>query len=132
MSQHDVEVVRASFDAWTRGPEALADVCQPDIDWRAIEGAIDDVGPMHGLEAVQAYTRDWFDHFDDLRLEPEELIDAGDRVVAVQRLSGRAKASGVPTELRYAVVYTVRDGKIANGREYWTRQQALDALGIHQ
>jgi ketosteroid isomerase-like protein len=41
--------------------------------------------------------------------------------LAVQRATGRAKASGVETELRYAVVYTLRDRKIARGREYIDR-----------
>jgi ketosteroid isomerase-like protein len=130
MSRHDVEVVRASFAAWNRGSEALREVLHPNIEWRAIEGAPDDVGPMEGLDALQAYAQDWFDHFDNLRLEPEELIDVGDRVVAVQRLSGRARESGIETELRYAVVYTVRGDKIARGREYLTREQALEA--VHQ
>jgi ketosteroid isomerase-like protein len=48
----------------------------------------------------------------------------------VQRVTGRAKASGVTTELRYAVVYTVRDGKIARGREYIDRATALEAVGL--
>ena len=132
MSQDDVEVVRAAFDAWNRGPEALGDILDSDVDWRAIEGAPDDVGPMRGLDAMRAYTRDWFDHFDDLRLEPEELIDAGDRVVAVQRLSGRAKRSGIETELRFAVVYTVSGGKIVRGREYMTREPALEAVRLDE
>jgi ketosteroid isomerase-like protein len=72
------------------------------------------------------------DHFDNLRLEPEELIDAGDRVVAVQRLSGRAKGSGIETELRFAVVYTISGGKIVRGREYMTREQALEAIGLDE
>ena len=54
-------------------------------------------------------------------VEPVELIDAGeDKVIAVLRISGRAKLSGVETDLTYAVLYTIRDGKIARGREYWT------------
>jgi len=132
MSQDDVEVVRAAFDAWNRGPEALGDILDSDVDWRAIEGAPDDVGPMRGLDAMRAYTQDWFDHFDDLRVEPEELIDAGDRVVAVQRLSGRAKGSGIETELRYAVVYPVSGGKIVRGREYMTREPALEAVRLDE
>jgi hypothetical protein len=27
----------------------------PDIDWRAAQGAVDDVGEMHGLDAVRRY-----------------------------------------------------------------------------
>jgi ketosteroid isomerase-like protein len=64
---------------------------------------------------------------------PEELVDLGDdRVLAVQRATGRARASGVETELRYAVVYTVRDGKISGGREYIDRATALEAARLRE
>ena len=60
------------------------------------------------------------------------LIDAGDEVVAMQRVTARGKGSGVETELRYAVVNTIRDGKVVRGREYWTRAEALDAVGLSE
>jgi ketosteroid isomerase-like protein len=132
MSQENVEVVRRWLWAFENDTDAFRETIHPEIEWRAMEGAPDDVGLMQGLDAVEAYAQDWFDHFDDLRLEPEELIDAGDRVVAVQRLSGRAKRSGVETELRYAVVYTVSGGKIVRGREYATREQALESAGLRE
>jgi len=63
----------------------------------------------------------------------EELCDAGDgRVVATQHVTGRAKASGVETELRYAVVYTVREGQIVRGREYIDLVTALEAVGLRE
>ena len=59
--------------------------------------------------------------------------DAGeDNVVAVIRISGRAKLSGVETDLTYAALYTLRDGKVARGREYWTREEALEAAGVSE
>src|SRR5215203_4168316 len=124
MSQEkNVEVVKAALDAWPRGLDALAEYWTDDIDHRAIEGALDDRGPMHGKEAVRDYLQDWLDMFDDFKVEPE-LIDAGDdQVVGVLRVSGRAKLSRVETDLTYAVVYTIRDGKIARGREYTTRNE---------
>ena len=64
---------------------------------------------------------------------PNRLIDAGDdQVVAVVRLTGRAKQSGVKTAMTYAVVHTMHDGKIAIGREYATREQALEAVGLRE
>jgi ketosteroid isomerase-like protein len=66
-------------------------------------------------------------------VEPLEVIDAGqDQVVAVFRNSGRAKLSGVETDLTFAALYTVREGKIARGREYWTRDEALEAAGLSE
>ena len=46
--------------------------------------------------------------------------------------SGRAKLSGIETDLTYAVVHTIRDGKIARGREYMTRAEALEAAGLSE
>jgi ketosteroid isomerase-like protein len=134
MSQENVGVVEASLNAFGRdGLDALSEYWADDIDWRALEGAPDDRGAIHGKGAVRAYVQDWLDTFEDLRGEFAELIDVeGDEVVAVQRISGRAKLSGVTTELTYAVVYTIRDGKIARGREYATREQALEAAGLRE
>ena len=57
-------------------------------------------------------------------------IEAGDQIVVVQHASGIGKRNGVPVDMRYAVVYTVQDGKIVRGREYATRTQALKAVGL--
>jgi ketosteroid isomerase-like protein len=134
MSRENVAVVQAALNAFARdGLDALAAYWTEDIDHRAIEGAPDDRGPMHGRDAVRAYAQDWLDTFDDVRTEVVELIDAEeDKVVAVLRMSGRAKLSGVETGLTYAGVYTIRDGKIARGREYATRDQALEAAGLSE
>ena len=135
MSQENVEIVRAFLAAFSdRGLDALAEFVDPDvINWRAVEGAVDDAGEMQGLDAVRAYVADWLDTFENLAVEPDELIDAGsDHVLAVLRLRGRAKASGIETELQYAVVYTLRDGKMVRGREYESRDGALEAVGLRE
>ena len=120
--------------AYNRGDlDALSEFWTDDIDYRAVEGALDDRGPIHGKAEMRAYLQDWLDTFDDLKVEPLELIDAGDdQVVAVLRFGGRAKLSGVETDLTYAALYTIRDGKIARGREYWTRDEALEAAGLRK
>ena len=134
MSQGNVTTVQAAFEAMERGGlDALAEYWTDDVDHRAIKGSIDDRGPMHGKEAVRAYLQDWFDMFDDFTVKPVELIDAGDdHVVGVLRIGGRAKQSGVETELTFATVYTIRKGKIARGREYATRDEALEAAGLRE
>src|SRR5436190_19475183 len=132
MSQENVEIVRDAAAAFNRGDvDTWLEYFADDIEHRAVEGALDDRGPMHGKDAVRAYLQDWLDMFDDFKVEPLELIDAGgDEVVAVLRNSGRAKLSGVETDMTYAIVWTIRDGKIARGREYWTRDEALEAAGL--
>src|SRR6187551_3252012 len=134
MSQENVEIVRDAAAAFNRGDlDAWLEYWTDDIDYRAVEGALDDRGPMHGKDAVRAYFQDWLDTFDDLKAEPLELIDAADeQVVTVLRFGGRAKLSGVEADLTFAVVYTLRDGKVARGREYWTKEQALEAARLSE
>jgi ketosteroid isomerase-like protein len=130
MSQANVEIVRQMLDAGNRGDlDASSEYWADDIEWRAVEGALDDRGPLHGKDAVRVYLQDWLDTFDELTVEPLELIEAREgQVVGVLRLSGRAKMSGVETDLTYAVLYTIGDGKVARGREYRTKEQALEVL----
>jgi ketosteroid isomerase-like protein len=134
MSQENVEIVETALDAMAQeGLDVFSEYWADDVEWRAVEGALDDRGPLHGKEACRAYVQDWLDTFDELTVEPQELIDAGaDQVVGVLRLNGRAKLSGIETQLTYAVVYGVRDGKIARGREYATRGDALEAAGLRE
>ncbi len=134
MSQENVRIVVDAFTAFNRGDlDTFSEYFADDIDYRAVEGAPDDRGPMHGKEALRAYVQDWLGTFDEFRNEPVELIDEGEgRVIAVTKISGRAKLSGVETDLTYAALYTIRDGKIVRGREYWTRDEALEAAGLRE
>jgi ketosteroid isomerase-like protein len=132
MSKENVEIVQQSWKAFTdEGLDAMSEFWDADINWRAIEGAPDDVGEMRGRDAARRYCQDWLDTFEDITSVPEQLLDVGDdRVVGVQHVTGRARLSGVETELRYAVVYELREGKIAQVREYADRDQALKAVGM--
>jgi ketosteroid isomerase-like protein len=134
VSQENVDIVRASLYAFAEGGlAAMADFWAADINWRAIEGAPDDVGEMHGREALRRYLPRLDRHVRQHQQVPEELVDLGhDRVLAVEHATGTAKASGVKTELRYAAVYTVRDGKISRGHEYIDRATALEAAGLRE
>jgi ketosteroid isomerase-like protein len=134
VSQENVEVVRRAFQAFAdRDLDALEEFWDPDIVWRAAEGAIDDVGEMHGPAAVRRYMQDGFDIFDDLSFVVEEVRGVGDDgVLSVQRLKGRAKLSGIEIELRYATVSTVREGKVVRGREYLSVEDALKAVGLEE
>ena len=134
MSRENLELVRDAVAAYNRGDlEAFFEYWSDDIDHRAVEGAPDDHGPIHGKNAFRVYIEDWFQTFDDLRLEPLEMVDPSeDKIVVVLRLSGRAKLSGVSTNLTYAALYTIRGGQIVRGREYWTRDEALEAAGLSE
>ena len=130
MPSESAEVVRRQFAAFADGGlDAVAAFWHPDIEWRAVEGAADDVGPIRGQAALRSYYLDWLDSLDDLSAELEEVLaEDGDRVAVTMRNSGRGRASGVVTTGRYPVTCTVRDGLIVSGREYATPAEAIAAL----
>jgi ketosteroid isomerase-like protein len=134
MSRENVEVVRRSWEAFNRGGlDAIAEFWHPDIEWRAAEGEVDDVGVLRGRATMRRYYADWLEMFDEWHAEVEEIVfDGDDRVVAVVRTSARGRASGAPSEGRYAVVYTIRGGQIVSGREYVTPEQALEAVQLQE
>jgi len=132
MSEENVEIVRSLFVAFGQGLDVAAEYWHPEIDWRAIEGAPDDVGIMHGRDALRHYYEQWYEAFDVIRAEPDELTDAGDQVVAAVHVTGRMKESHAEVDMRLGIVYTLRDGKIIRGREYATEQEALEAAGLSE
>jgi ketosteroid isomerase-like protein len=69
-------------------------------------------------------------HWEQIRFEPQEYVDAGDQVVVVARLIGRGKKSGVEVAHTWAYVWTVRERKILRMVGYADRDQALDAVGL--
>jgi ketosteroid isomerase-like protein len=129
MSPKSSDVVREQFEAFELGGvEAIAEFWHPEIEWRAVEGAADDVGTMCGHDALRRYYQDWIDTLEDLRAEVGEVfLEDDDRVAVVVHHSGRGRASGVQTEGRYYVACIVREGQIVAGREFATRQEALEA-----
>jgi ketosteroid isomerase-like protein len=129
MAPGNVEVVRRHFAAFDRGLDAAAGFWHPEIEWRAVEGAADDVGVMRGHAALRRYYADWIETFEELGAEVEDVIFEGeDRVAVVIHHWGRGRTSGVRAEGRYYVACTVRDGQIVSGREYATREEALQAV----
>jgi ketosteroid isomerase-like protein len=133
MPPGSVDVVRGQFAAFASGLDAVAEFWHPDIDWRAVEGAADDVGVMRGQEAVRRYYADWLETFDELRAEVDEVVfESPERCAVAIRNSGRPWGASAFVRGRYYLVCTVRDGRIVSGREYETRAEALEAVAIEE
>src|SRR3954447_9918081 len=117
------DVLRRHFDTFAHGGlDEAAKFWHPEIEWRAIEGALDDVGVIRGRDAMRRYYAEWVEAMEDLRGDVEEvLFEEDDRVAVLIRNSGRGRVSGVPAAGWYFVACVVRDGLIVSGREFATR-----------
>jgi hypothetical protein len=79
------------------------------LEARRISLSASSIGPAHGL-ASDPYGRS-ANPWESFAIEPEQYLDAGDKVVALIRLSARGKGSGVPVERNDGMVWTAREGK---------------------
>jgi len=131
MSQENVERTRLGYEAFNRGDfDAALDLCAPDIEWQ--DGAID-TPPIKGKHALRALFESVMEPWDELRREPEEIIDLGDdRVLVLFHATGRGKGSGIEVEARGADLLTVRDGLLARWVAYADRAEALEAAGLKE
>jgi ketosteroid isomerase-like protein len=132
MSQENVEIVRKSLEALNPDLDTVTEFWHPEIDWRAIEGAPDDIGVFTGQAAMRHYYEQWFETFAELRAEIEDMVDAGEQVVVSLHVIGKMEGSHAEIDMHLGIVYTVRKGLIVRGREYATREEALKAAGLRE
>ena len=60
------------------------------------------------------------------------MLDAGDKVVCVQRWTGTGRGSGLSVDLEEVIVLTFENGKIIEVRVYPDRASALEAAGLSE
>jgi ketosteroid isomerase-like protein len=140
MSQENVEVVRAIYEAWWAGlerddPGAVFDSGTVADDFEFILEGFEFEGRSvwRGREEYVEWFRTWTGEFEDWSLQVERLIDAGhDRAVALTHQSGTGKASGVPVEVDLGAVFELKDGRVVRMRTYLTHTEALEAVGLSE
>ena len=134
MSRENVEVVQRVYEAVARRDTAsVLSFYDPGVEWdtsRSPTGTL--MGPrvFRGHEGLRQVFREWHEAWENLEGNVEELIDAGDHVIAVGTARGRGRASGVEVGFGIALVWTLREGKVTRVVWFPTRDEALDAVGL--
>src|SRR2546429_5623717 len=135
MSQENVEIVRAAFEAWNARPgEPDFAPFHPELVYhpRADEP---DPSPHVGRDVYERLVHGFVDSFSEVTFEVLELIDAGDHVIASTVLHavlhGQGSASAGVSDT-YVFVFKLRAGLGVEGWEYRTKQEALEAVGLSE
>ncbi len=131
MSQENVELVRAGYERYVTRGELGQDYTE-DFVW--------DVSNLHwpgqqvyeGADGAQAFLREWADPWEDWEVEPVSFHDAGDRVVVLVRQRARSKSTGMPVEMSFAQIWTLREGKRTRMEMYSDPAEALAAAGLSE
>ena len=131
MSQRNVELVRASFEAFGRGDfnAAFADF-DPVAEWRTADDEPDSrtYTGVDELRSFVAHLADpWTNRFGQA-VRFEDFIDCGDWVVAPWHGRLHGHGSGIEIDVSETYAVQVRDGRIVRVEEYRTVQEALEAV----
>jgi ketosteroid isomerase-like protein len=134
MSQENVETLRQAYEALNRGNvDAVLAVCDSDVECRLPQGGIT-TGTLRGHQAVRAFLEGYIEAFESFRLEPEQFLEADDRVVVFLQVLGRGRGSGLEVNVRPAHVWTMRSGKAIRVEAFpdRTKEAALKAAGLRE
>ena len=131
MSQENVEIVKAWYDAFNREDwDAMIKDAAPGFEVDLSRA----VGPwrgVFGLDQIRRVVGEFRETWESARLEAHEFIEAGDLVVVplTQHVKGRG---GIEVVVRGTFVWTIRNGAIERVTMYQERQDALEDLGLSE
>jgi ketosteroid isomerase-like protein len=130
----DVDLAQLVRDEnrWTAWTEANAPFLHPDFEtvWPGLPNGKTYTGT--GPVGSRDIWREWVAPWTTYRVETEDVIDLGERVLLLVHAFGRLEGSQGEVENTSASLWTVRDGKIARVEFYVDRTEALKAAGLEE
>jgi uncharacterized protein len=133
LSRENVETVRGIYEYYTATGDFLEDTAHPDFVWdMSTFRGWPERQTYAGLKGAREFMATWRDAWDDWGYKVEELLDAGESVVGIIRQHGRSKATGLPVDMHFAMVWTLRDGKAVRMQMYASPYEALEAAGLSE
>jgi ketosteroid isomerase-like protein len=82
-----------------------------------------------GMDGLRESWQDWLVPWATYRVEVEDAIDCGDRVLMLVCDFGRREGSAAEVKSNNAAIWTIRDGKVARAEFYADRDWARKDVG---
>ena len=102
----------------------------PAVEYQPAELFPDPDPTYHGHDGIREVWQVLLDAFGDVRLDPEELFDLGDRILVTTKLSGHGTGSGVSISQHLFQFFTLRQGLAIRQADYLNRAEAFEAVGL--
>jgi len=125
----NVELIKNLYQAFAQGDiPAVLQSFDENIEWTEAEG-FPYGGTYRGGEAVvenvfMKLATEWT----DFKADPNEFLDAGERIVALGNYSGSYNQTGKSMNVSFAHVWTLKDGKIIKFVQYTDTLKVSEAL----
>ena len=130
MSQENVEIVRRAYAALAeQGVDAVLAFTDPDCEATTPPSLASEPDTYRGHEGVRRWFASFGDAMEGVALVGQEFTAVGHRVVVDTTLSARGRATGIETEQRAFLVFTLRDGLVTRLEAFPEQGQALEAAG---
>jgi len=130
MAEGNVEIVERIYDGWGEGRfGSSVDAFDRHVLF-VINKGFPDPGAYLGEAGIAGYMRGFLESWTRITIEAEELVPAGDTIIAriVQR--GVGDASGAETEFRYFQLWTFRGDRVIRLENMRERDEAFAAAGL--
>lgn len=115
------QLIQDMYGAFTRGDvQAVLGVYDAQMIWEAAENSpYGDRSPYVGSEAIlQGVFARIGEEWEGFMVGVEEIINAGDRVIALGHYRGTYKVTGQPINAQFAHVWTVTNDKVTRFQQY--------------
>jgi SnoaL-like domain len=133
MSQDRARRVGTLIELWstrdfTRVPEFFDPGVELESPFSSVAGA-----PYRGYAGIERWIADIDQQFAEWSVAPQELRDAGDRVIAIAAIGARGRGSEVRLQFPAATVFEfAADNRVTRMRIYLDLREALADIGLEE
>ena len=134
MSQENVEIVRQAYEAlnepdFARSEAIALDVYDVDVVLDTTTGAFDGA-VYHGHDGLREESSLRRDMWTTQRFEPKEFIPVGEDHVIVPVLIVSVGRGEIETVANAAILWTIRDGRVARVKTFQSKADALESIEL--
>lgn len=124
------ENLRAFPQAWRRG-EVDMSIYAADVTYEDVTLPDHVRETYRGHEGIVRATERWTEPYEDLTIELERILEAGNRIVSIHRVRARAQHTHLRFDSGVGYLWTFQDAKVIHVRSS-PAEEALHAVGLEE
>ncbi len=126
---NNVELIKNLYQAFAAGDiPAVLQSFNENIEWTEAEGFPYGGTYRGGTAILENVFVKLATEWNDFKAEPDEFLDAGEKIVALGNYSGIYKTTGKSMNVPFAHVWTLENGKVKKFVQYTDTLKVSEAL----